>query len=434
MFCEKCGAALDDNCVFCENCGEKCVQEKPAAPIASAEIDRRLSARTQPVQSAPKPAIKLGMKQKVIIAVCLAVAVICAIGYGVMSNLSKPEKVVDKIVSAMQKGDYEALYGYLDVPQGEFLTKEMFVSANTKYAELAEKGDFDLDFDSSSLYSLRNIKTYSITPDKRSKSAISSDYEIEYTLAGSSDVYTMDISLVKSGKKFLFFDDYRMGAENFIAEDIEFSNYSLMTTAINGITITPSSTEISYGVEMNVYKIPYMFIGGYDFKLTSDFTKEINQPMTVDRLGNFCGIDYEIEPSDALTQTINDKTNAFIDAFFKGIENNSDYSVLAPYTVADNDDIDMEYFRLRNFYDNAYHIIERFTYSDLEITDSEFGINKYMVNTALKAHIATRDNPSEVSEPSDELRESDVDMKFSIVFKYENGDWLVESLDIRNYY
>lgn len=432
MFCEKCGAALEDNCVFCENCGEKCVQEKPAAPIARAEIDSRLSVRTQPAQSTPKRAIKLGMKQKIIIAVCLAVAVICAIGYGIMSNLSKPEKVVDKIVSAMQKGDYEALYGYLDVPQGEFLTKEMFVSANTKYAELAEKGDFDLDFDSSSLYSLRNIKTYSITPDKRSKSALSSDYEIEYTLAGSSDVYTMDISLVKSGKKFLFFDDYRMDAEPFITDDVELQALPLLTLSINGTVLTPSSTENYYGSERNIYTIPYMFTGTYDFKLTSDFTKEVNQAVTIDRYGNLEGLNYEMEPSDALTQTINDKTTSFIDALFKGIESNSDFSAIKAYTVSDSDMEDI-YLRYRNSYTSSYYILDKLTYSNLKVTDTEFGTNKYKINISLDVLKVSHENPENVYEPSDEPREENLEIKMSLIFKYENGDWLIESMSSRYY-
>lgn len=432
MFCEKCGAALDDNCVFCENCGEKCVQEKPAAPIARAEIDSRLSVRTQPAQSTPKRAIKLGMKQKIIIAVCLAVAVICAIGYGIMSNLSKPEKVVDKIISAMQKGDYEALYGYLDVPQGEFLTKEMFVSANTKYAELGEKGDFDLDFDSSSLYSLRNIKTYSITPDKRSKSALSSDYEIEYTLAGSSDVYTMDISLVKSGKKFLFFDDYRMDAEPFITDDVELQALPLLTLSINGTVLTPSSTENYYGSERNIYTIPYMFTGTYDFKLTSDFTKEVNQAVTIDRYGNLEGLNYEMEPSDALTQTINDKTTSFIDALFKGIESNSDFSAIKAYTVSDSDMEDI-YLRYRNSYTSSYYILDKLTYSNLKVTDTEFGTNKYKINISLDVLKVSHENPENVYEPSDEPREENLEIKMSLIFKYENGDWLIESMSSRYY-
>lgn len=438
MFCEKCGAVLDDNSIFCENCGSKCEQEQTAAlPSAAAATSSRLDTHTQPAVASPKP-IKLGIKGKIVITVCLILAVICGIGYGVMSNLAKPEKVVDKIVASIQKGDYETLYDYLDVPQGEFLTKEMFVSANSKqYQEILDSYGFDSSNyrNPSKLKELRNIKTYSIKPNKYSNSLLSSDYEIEYTLAGSSNVYTMDISLVKSGKKFLFFDDYRMGSEGFIGSDVEFKFPSLLTVALNNVTLTPSSNETYYGTECSVYKIPYLFAGAYDVKLTSDFTKEVNCIMLTDDSGNnqffhSNSTTNGYEPSDALVQTINQKTTAFFDAFFKGIESNSEFSAIESYTSPDSD-MESTYWRYNNSHHRPYRILDKLSYSDLEITEGEFGVNKYQINVSLNVHQVTYDHPDNVYEPSDEPYTDDTEATFEIVFVYENGDWLIESMNSR---
>lgn len=409
MFCEKCGAQIDENSLFCEKCGAQCSPE----PSNASPCDESVQPVTAPA-AVPKARKKMGVKEKIIIVACLIAAVACVSVYSVLSSLSKPEKVAEKVFNSISELDFETLYGYMEIPEGEFLTKDMFTAAN------------NLSYESDTA-NARKVSNYKIKPASSSNSMLTKDFEVEYTLQGSSEIHYMELSLIKSGKKFLFFDDYRISSDEFISNNIIIYVPASINVTVNDVPLTNPETETSYGVEYAEYTIPQMFKGSYTIKLTSDFTKERTETLSVRDDRDGAEYVYDYEPSDTFVEKIHTQCNDFLSAYFKAVDDESDFSVLQQYISSDSDYIEDYYQRELNSYYNGYRVLDSISFTS-EILKEEFDIDECTVIVTVSVQTVSRQNPASGMPENNEPMPAEYTEKLGICFVNENGQWLVDRI------
>lgn len=131
MFCEKCGAKMEEGTAFCPACGAKVSapaanQSQPAPTAQSADHAEKMVAADKNK--------KIG-----ILAVAAAVVVILGILIAVFAGGSGPKSVAKKYMKAMSKGDAEALIDIMPEKMVKAGLEEEGVSRKEMIAEMKQE-------------------------------------------------------------------------------------------------------------------------------------------------------------------------------------------------------------------------------------------------------------------------------------------------------
>ena len=417
MFCEKCGQVVEDGALFCENCGTKVVQEQPDAVIPVQPVNQPAPAVSV---VAPAPKKPISMHQKIIIIALVVVVALFGGLYCLGNYLTNPERVAEKIFMASMEFDYDKLYDYLDVPDGDFLTKDMFVSARKEA----------LDKNSKTV----TVQNFSITQEMDTDSILESRFKIDYTVSGGNGTKTEYITLIKNGKKFLFFDNYKMYSGNFIQEEIVFSAPKDMKVSLNGIELTNDyllrADDDFYDEDEvkdyeAVYEIPALFTGIYELtgesKLTEDYKKDIKINYSCNE---FTISDLEIKKS--VKDELIKKGNEFIDAYCNALVSRADFSTIKNFIVDDEDslvDIQDDYQEALDDADGFY-ILDSYTATN-DFVNGEFQHMSYEIKYASNYTVQEHYNTDEWPDYGDEPIELSGTHSVYITFSYVNDTWLV---------
>lgn len=409
MFCEKCGAQLSADSVFCENCGAK--NETPPAEVKPITAQKQVAV---PVAKEKKP---LSTKSKVIMAIVAVLAVVLGALYGVGSYLANPERIVEKAFTAMVEADYETLYDYLDVPEGEFLTKDMFVSAMTNTGEDGTDNNA----------AQGKISNFNIQQDMYSTSMVTLDYVIEYTLAGSADVHTMNLSLIKSGKKFIIFDDYKLGSDTYISNNTTIIVPENINVSVDGLALQDYSVVVDEynGVQEFHYNIPMIFSGYHNVTVSGELIEEKTEQKNFDYDDNEMRIS-DFRLSSAVMEKLQEAGSEFLEVYLTALSAKSTDG-LEEYISEDRWDL---LYEIPDGPAGKNYIVDSFTWTT-EYETGEYYLSYCSLNYILSYEMVRRQNPdSWFLFTSDEPEEVEYSYTVNVEFVYEDGQWVIDNFTV----
>jgi len=315
MFCPNCGTRNDDAAAFCLNCGSSLAEETvidsieqveetvdpsttpiaqstPVAPVAPVALVAPVVAPVAPTEASPvyatpvpvqyKPKKPLSKQMIGIIAgaaiIIIAVIVFIAVG----KKSSDYEALATKYFIAAQAGKWDTVFDSIDIPNGEFLTKEFLIKAQSKTTPI-EISNYAVNKKS-------DIYASIITGDKTlSDEAISKDVYIDYRIKGESSNRTDTIGVIKlKEKNLLFFDKYKISPDDIVKSDFSITVTKGAIVTIDGIEVSSkylkddsSKTTSSYSVAKDTYVIDYLFEGNYTIKVTQENMEDNESEVTV---------------------------------------------------------------------------------------------------------------------------------------------------------
>ena len=189
MFCGECGSKNDKDSMFCSECGSKLTAvEKPTKKVSKKKEDHAKAGSESKTKKIKKP----------LIIFIVILAIVAGIGYKVCSDLTNPKRIANEYLKAIVNNDKDKLYDYFSIEGDKtFASKKI-------YKSLVKETNTN---------KIENFKVTDV--EKKDLTAI---VRYSYTIEGSSYESTDYVSLVKAkNKKFLFFDDWKIG-------NIQYSN------------------------------------------------------------------------------------------------------------------------------------------------------------------------------------------------------------------
>lgn len=209
MYCRKCGNKISDEDLFCSNCGMR-VKFKKKEPL----IDfKNLSDKYK--------------KQLVGLSVLLIVIVV----YSFLNNYFFCETaVIRRYTKAYANKDYNEVIELSGITKNEFITLK---NINKKYG-------------SNSLNAVDiEVLTTNYTKGEHTRT-------VKYTVNGST--VTLNLTVKKSGRKFLIFNNYIITSTSLTANNVEFVIPKEATLNIDGVDLT-NKYEKSSTSNTTTYKI-----------------------------------------------------------------------------------------------------------------------------------------------------------------------------------
>ncbi len=341
MFCPECGKKNKKEAKFCEFCGSKIVEDKK-------------------IILPKKKKTAMPRKTKIIIGIVIALVVIVGGGGAILFSSFTPSKVATDYFVALMSNDTDKLYDYLDIPENEFTTEEIF-------SDVVNSEDEDL-------------VNYSVTKEEVSSDGLSAQVTISYTTQGSSSAQTMTIYLVKdSNNKFLIFDNWKISeGSSLIEEDYEIKVFKGSTLKLEGITVS-EDYKTEEDEDYDTYVLPALFTGEYSAEIT--LTNGLTIYSTVDVGGytlSLSSFDLSDDDKEVLEEKVKEDVTNLYQAAIDG-EDFDDIKDDYEYEDGDLEDLEDAYSSFAKSIDSSE--LKKYTLTDLKIDRITIDENGYLYVT-----------------------------------------------------
>ena len=390
MFCPKCGKKNKEEAQFCEFCGEKIVEESK-------------------VVLPSKPKKPLSKKNKIIIVVVVALVLILGCGGIILSDNYTPSKVAEGYFVALMNDDTNKLYDYIDIPNNEFTSKEIF-------NKVVDNDDKDL-------------VNYQVVGEQVSNDGLSAQVKISYTLEGRQTPLEKTIYLVKDKKnKMLIFDNWKISeGSSLLEEDYEITVFKGSTLKLEGVEVSSKYKKDSDTAKYDTYVIPALFKGDYNAQLTLE--NGLTTEAKIDVSGYSSTINtFELSDKDEKSLENSIKDNV-ANLYKSAIDSKSFGDIKKDFEYKDSDLSDLE-----DAYDSFAKSIKNNELKSYEITDLDIDRlsiteDGYLyVTVSLEYKYSVKDYFSE-----DIVSKSDDDTAY-LTFDYDNGFKLVDMTSLATYF
>ena len=303
MFCPECGKKNADDAKFCEFCGVKIAEESK-------------------VILPKKPKKPMKKKTKIIIIVVIVLVFVLGGGGLILSNNFKPSKIATEYFEALINNDTDKIYDYINIPENEFTTKEIF-------KKVVETEDAD-------------VVNYQMVSEEKSSDGLSAQVTFSYTVEGRQNPLTQTIYLVKDKKnKLLIFDNWKISdGSSLVEEDYEITTFKDATLKLEGVTVDKKYKKDSDDSDYDTFVIPALFKGEYDVQMT--LKNGLTTESTLD-VGDYSSSLNTLELSDkdekSLENTIKEDVKKLYDS---AIGNKSFSDIKGDFEYKDSDLSDLE--------------------------------------------------------------------------------------------
>lgn len=310
MFCENCGAKMEENSVFCANCGTKNEANSIATvPVTTEQniLPQEAATVQKVVQVVPKekqPPRK-GAKMLALEIVVLLAAV--AAFFFVATKLSQPETVAKQYFEAKNKGNWEKAFQMLDLPESKLLKKEIYMST-VKQNKIKD---------------ITNYKVESSDWPYNTNTDIVQNFTCSYMAAGETSMHTENIQIVKQkGKKWLIFDSWKVSPEESLSKEYTITIPKDATGELNGIALEElaAAEDDYYGKS---YKLPACFPGTYALKVMAPYRQNLETNIGITAYGSYYADDMTAQP-DILRQ-VEPQCSAMIKEYFASAIDGASY-------------------------------------------------------------------------------------------------------------
>lgn len=285
MFCPKCGTKNEDDARFCAACGAPIedaapqmtapqapenAQEETAvpqpqmtAPQADAAPQPQVQTPVQQAPASPKQPMSAKQRKSVIIGAAAVVLVIIFIAAG--NIFSSPKRIAEKYFAASMEGQWDKAFKYMDLPDGDFITKDLLV-------KIYEDKD------------AKDITNFEVVEDEDYDSTIAKKYYVTYYTKGNSKS-VKSVELVRDGRFMLFWNRYKVSPDNIVAKNVKFTVTATSKLYIDDVEVpdkyidkSDDKNDGSKSVSTRkTYKIDAMFSGDHRIHVTDDIYKDINE-------------------------------------------------------------------------------------------------------------------------------------------------------------
>lgn len=302
MYCPKCGKKNDEDAKFCLYCGEAIEDDQPETVTWSEFLLNRAGVFWKG-QLLPwlERMLQFFRRHLIVTGAVVCVVVLLAVSLSVISYLVSPKRAVEFYFKSCMDSDWKGVYQHLYLPESPFLNEEAF-------ADIAEStfspGEY-LDYRIESVPSMAGDSLYST-------------YTVEYSTPLLSAPSQMTVTLVKSGKQLLLFDQYKVSLEGLIAEKC--------------VVIAPAGTQlflddVAVEVEQDengLFQLPMLFAGVHTLAMEHPVYQ--CEPLRVDmssgcqyNLFSNCQVNF----SSLTNSEIGDVTQYFADLFESAVPGES---------------------------------------------------------------------------------------------------------------
>lgn len=313
MFCPKCGTKNEDDARFCAACGapleDNTVQAPaaeqmtaPQAPESTQEAAQQpqmtaqqpqmtgqqpqMTAQQPQVQAPAAPKQPMSAKQRKSIITGAAVAALVIIFIIAGSVLSSPKRIAQNYFKASMEGQWEKAFKYMDLPKGDFITKELL-------AKTLEDRD------------AKDITNYEVVEDEDYDSKIAKKFYVTYYTKGNSRSVT-SVELVRDGKFMLFWNRYKVSPRDIVSKNVKLTVRATSKLYIDDVEVPDKyidnseddkkdNSKSSSEKTKKVYKIDVMFAGEHRIRVTDDIYRDIDKDY---QFGSDEGYTYVITTTD----------------------------------------------------------------------------------------------------------------------------------------
>ncbi len=207
-FCENCGTKHLEGALFCENCGTK-VEINVSYEVASPNNPGYQSTNNQPQNSVLQEyqvqldysqpnyktsqrssGFKLDKKKKIILSIAVGILVMCFVAFKIGEAVTDKDKLIEKFQAALSSNDAKQVASMLKSTDQRIKIDEETVKGLFEYINSSPSYVLDL---------MRSISDQSQQIDRLDSSKKSEVFAYPNNYG---------ITLKKSGKKFIFFDNY----------------------------------------------------------------------------------------------------------------------------------------------------------------------------------------------------------------------------------
>lgn len=476
MFCPNCGAKCEDDALFCESCGTSLAEaarelasvqpeqtnenvrenehlEAEAASTTGTEtgqVQQVESSRNQeapqtggqqfngqqyagqpvgapmygqPMPPKPKKRFKLS-KPLIGILAAVAVIMIAAVVFVCVGlSATNYKKTAEKYVKACVSGDYETAYGYMNLPESEFLSLEVYkqINGDAKTSEISE---------------IEAQDSYS------GGTSIVKPLDIKYTLKNGGSDWTFLTMEKTEGNYLLFFKKYKVSAEDIIAKDVMIKVPEGMKLTLNGVEVTDQYVKEEYKNKSTgyvYYEIPYLFQGGNKVVVSGDNIEEYSEEMDVAYDEQSCYISNSaLKVKENVLNTLKEQAKQDLEKIAAAGLANKEFSEISSLAAATyKNKAESSY---RSDVKNTLHSNSR-EVSELKMNDIKTSINstgyqisteglqyiKVSVSYSLTGKYAYKNFDSEPREGTGKSSSA------SITYAFEDGKWSIATMNLDFY-
>lgn len=480
MFCENCGAKVDDDSKFCISCGAVIKREEPEQETP---IEKDLPPSTTPAQNlspapsqipvydpaqapiqdytyanqpigapvyAPAPAgfpmqqakLKKRFPLWAILTICISAVVITAIiiFFVIASGASNPQKTVEKYFTAVTSKDYSGAYDMLNYENKDFTSKEAYIAFMKQADELkssAEKTATVTDYkiydsnlvtrtDISDIYRATDVLDEYVENEKIN-SAFSKQnseikrYYIAYRLNNSKPNKIMTVWLKKQPtKQFLFFDNYKVDGTDDLAKDCTVTVPASSKVTIDGKEVPETALvndDSSTGYAYIKYKLPTVFKGSHKFKITAPYMKDIEQTYSVSSSVNYSFTNFTF--NDDVKATIQKKSQELIPKLLEASGAQQPFDEFEQYCSSDTSSTN----NLKAYYEYIEKAWKAQNMTALTMSNLEKSTSG---NYSISNKIAYYDKYIASYKLTYADGDRDVRGSIKLIYVFENNDWKVK--------
>ena len=274
-FCAACGAPLEDNTVQAPAAEQMTAPQAPESTQEAAQQPQmtaqqpqmtgqqpQMTAQQPQVQAPAAPKQPMSAKQRKSIITGAAVAALVIIFIIAGSVLSSPKRIAQNYFKASMEGQWEKAFKYMDLPKGDFITKELL-------AKTLEDRD------------AKDITNYEVVEDEDYDSKIAKKFYVTYYTKGNSRSVT-SVELVRDGKFMLFWNRYKVSPRDIVSKNVK-------------LTVRATSKLYIDDVEVPDKYIDVMFAGEHRIRVTDDIYRDIDKDY---QFGSDEGYTYVITTTD----------------------------------------------------------------------------------------------------------------------------------------
>lgn len=308
MYCPRCGIETGDD-KFCENCGGATVAGEEVAATSTTEqsnISYKIQKKIKNKEVSEKlPNLSI---KKIISSIAIVVIIVgILIGYNIIKEQYTPRKTVEKYYNYLANKDYDNAYKMLINTDNNFLNTDIYKTSMQKvdFKQYSIKDYNSKDFQQN--YDNNN-------PQNANFNNTGNMFEVQV------ENYLYPISVESMGKNLLFFNNYKINANNFTVK-WELTAPKGAKVLIGGKEATKSNkANIDNIFDLNnvykpsnsTYDIERIFNGSYDVTATMEGAKEASYK------GVAAGkkMDIKFEPTQELAKQLQDKARSFLDLYY----------------------------------------------------------------------------------------------------------------------
>lgn len=250
----------------------------------------------------------------------VALLLLLAVFYMTGNYLYGPAKTARAYCDAKLSEDWNKVYDNCKLPDSKFLSRKIFVNANSYQEEGTKKKRDKKEMTS---YMLR----------KQKGDAKRSTYKVSYSLKDDGESYSDNLVMTQGESVLHWFHNWYVLPEDLYLKDIKLTVPEKAKITVDGICL--SGGKPSEDKNLAIYKLPYMFRGNHTIELKEAGKETYQEIFEIDNQRSV-----EVVPEFALSnesgREISERAEQAVNEIFKATSGNQSFSKVSQFFAEDS--------------------------------------------------------------------------------------------------